>query len=136
VAYDEKLAERVRLRLADLSGVQEMKMFGGIGFLLRGNMCCGVNGTDLVIRLSHEDAEYLLADPNVRPMDLTGRPMKGWLYVSPVGIRTARQLGRWVDRAVAFASSLPPKVAERQPARRGRVGRAEGTEGFPARSEG
>lgn len=120
MAYDEKLAERVRLRLADLGGgVQEMKMFGGIGFLLRGNMCCGVNGADLVIRLSPEDADDLLADPSVRPMDITGRPMRGWLYVSPVGVRTTRQLGGWVDRAVAFASSLPPKAAERRPARRG-----------------
>jgi hypothetical protein len=113
MAYDEKLAERIRLMLANLDGVQEMKMFGGIGFLLRGNMCCGVNGADLVIRLSHKDAADLLADPNVRPMDITGRPMKGWLYVSPAEVRTTRQLGGWVDCAVAFALSLPPKAADR-----------------------
>jgi TfoX N-terminal domain len=111
VSYDERLAERVRRRLADLGGVQEMKMFGGIGFLLHGNLCCGVNGADLVVRLAHKDADDLLVDPNVRAMDIVGRPMKEWLYISPTGVRTTRQLGGWVNRAVAFASSLPPKAA-------------------------
>jgi TfoX/Sxy family transcriptional regulator of competence genes len=110
VAYDEKLAARVRRLLAKRPGVREQKMFGGIGFMVGGNMCCGVHGTELILRVAPEDFKAALTDSNARPMDITGRPMKGWLLVSAPGTRTGRDLGRWVDRAVAFASSLPKKA--------------------------
>lgn len=86
--YDEQLAARVREMLAERSGLSEQKMFGGVGFMLAGNMCCGVHGEDLIVRLSPDESDEALSDPRVRPMDITGRPMRGWLFVSADGTRT------------------------------------------------
>ena len=107
--YDEKLAARVRDMLAERSGVKEQKMFGGVGFMLGGNMCCGVHKEDLIVRLSPDDSDENLSDPHARPMDITGRPMKGWLFVSACGTGTEGALKGWVDRASEFAASLPKK---------------------------
>ena len=109
MAYDEELAARVR-ELAERSGMREQKMFGGIGFMLGGNMCCGVHGQDLIDRLAAEESDEALRDPSVRRMDITGRPMKGWLFVSADGTRTERALRSWVERAADFAGSLPKKT--------------------------
>ncbi len=109
MAYDERLAERVRVALERRRGVTEKKMFGGIAFLVNGNMSCGVNGDDLMVRVGPETYEQALDRAHARPMDFTGRPLKGMVYVGPKGVRTAKQLGRWVDDAVAFARSLPAK---------------------------
>jgi hypothetical protein len=110
VAYDEDLANRIRELIAADADVSEQKMFGGIAFLVGGNMCCGVNKEDLVVRLDPDDADELLgSEPGVRPMDITGRPMRGWLFVAPEATAEDGDLERWVRRAEAFASGLPPK---------------------------
>lgn len=109
MAFDEALAGRVRNALATRKGIVEKKMFGGLAFLVRGNMCVGVHGDELIVRLQPEAAERALSEPNVRRFDLTGRPMKGWLLVTSDGLATQTALRRWVDAALAFASSLPPK---------------------------
>jgi TfoX/Sxy family transcriptional regulator of competence genes len=109
MAYDEELAERVRAALGSVPGVTEIKMFGGLCYTVGGNMAVGVTGQDLMVRLDPESADAALADPGARPMDFTGRPMRGFLFVGPEGLRTDSSMKEWVDRGVAFASSLPPK---------------------------
>jgi TfoX/Sxy family transcriptional regulator of competence genes len=122
--YDEDLAARVRHSLHGTPGLTERQMFGGITFLLHRHMCCGVINHDLVLRLGANDADQALAQPFTRPMDFTGRPMNGYLYVAPGGTDTAAALNAWVTRAVAFAQSLPPKppAAARHAARRSPIG--------------
>ena len=110
MAFDEDLARRVREMLDGQPDVAERKMFGGIAFLVGGNMCCGVLGEDLIVRLEPGEAAGLLgSEPGVRPFDVTGRPMRGWLFVAPEATAEDRSLERWVDRAETFASGLPPK---------------------------
>jgi hypothetical protein len=106
VAYDEKLAGRVRALLEDKRGIAEKRMFGGIAFLLRGKMCCGVLNADLVARIGAEDYGKTLKRRHVRPMNFTGRPIKGFVYVGPGGARTKRDLQRWLNQCLAFAASL------------------------------
>jgi hypothetical protein len=110
MAYDEGLATRVREALGEQPGLAEQRMFGGLAFLVQGNMACGVRGEDLIVRLAADDGESVQGEPGVRPFDLTGRPMKGWLLVGPDGHAEDDDLGRWVDRGVAYAASLPPKA--------------------------
>ncbi len=107
--YDQQLAQRVRRALADRPAVVEKKMFGGITFMLAGNMCCGVLNQDLMVRVRPDQYDEALAQPHARPMDFTGRPMKGMVYVGPEGHRRDEHLKEWVLRGVDFASSLPPK---------------------------
>jgi TfoX/Sxy family transcriptional regulator of competence genes len=109
MAFDQQLAARVRAHLAKRSGVAERKMFGGITFLLQGNMCCGIHREALIARLGPEEAEKALREPHTRVFDLTGRPMKAWVLVDPQGLTTDAELAGWVDRAAAYAGSLPPK---------------------------
>jgi TfoX/Sxy family transcriptional regulator of competence genes len=109
MTYDEKLAGRVRRALARRKGLAEKKMFGGISFMVGGNMCCGVVNDDLVVRVGLEDYEKALAEPHARPMDFTGRPLKGFVFVGPDGYRTDKALSTWLKRAVDFAASLPVK---------------------------
>ncbi len=109
LAYDERLAARVRAHLRPRAGVDEKRMFGGVVFMLRGNMCCGVSRDTLIARLGPEEAARALAEPHTRAFDMTGRPMKAWVVVDPPALTTDDQLGRWVDRAAAWAGSLPPK---------------------------
>jgi hypothetical protein len=109
MAYDEGLATRVRDVLGDRPGLAEKQMFGGLAFLLHGNMACGVRGDDLIVRVAAEVADAAQDEPGTRPFDLTGRPMKGWLLVDPGGHAEDEDLRRWVDRGVAHASSLPAK---------------------------
>jgi TfoX/Sxy family transcriptional regulator of competence genes len=108
MAYDEKLAARIRTLLADRSDVSERKMFGGLTFMIAGHMCCGVNGDELIVRLDPNREGTALSRPHARPMDFTGRPMRGFVTVRPEGLDAA-QLKRWVQEAVARAESLPPK---------------------------
>ncbi len=107
--YDEKLAERIRTKLKGTKGLTEKKMFGGVGFMVNGNMACGVNKQDMVVRLSDDESEAALKKAHVRPFDMTGRPMKGWIVVEPQGLATEKALQTWIDRSLAFAKSLPPK---------------------------
>jgi hypothetical protein len=110
MAYDEGLATRVRDTIGDRPGLAENRMFGGLAFLLHGNMACGVRGDDLIIRLAADAVESVKDEPGVRPFDLTGRPMEGWLLVAADGHAGDDDLRRWVDRGVAYAASLPPKA--------------------------
>lgn len=109
MAYDEELADRVRVVLADEAGLTERKMFGGLAFMLNGNMACGIVKDELMLRLGAEGADAALDEPRVRQMDFTGRPMTGMVYVEPTGLDDAG-LRRWVEQAAGFARSLPPKV--------------------------
>ena len=108
MAYDEKLADRIRNILGRHKGITEKKMFGGLSFLLNGKMCCGVLKDMLVVRVNSKESDLLLKKPHVRPMDFTGRPMKGFLYVSMDGYKTEKQLSVWVERSVDFVSSNLP----------------------------
>lgn len=108
MAYDELLAARIRDVLVAEEGVTERKMFGGLAVMVNGHMACGVVGDDLMLRLGEDGAERALERAHVRPMDFTGRPLKGMVYVSPEGLR-GRALRSWVEKAVAHARALPPK---------------------------
>jgi TfoX/Sxy family transcriptional regulator of competence genes len=110
MAYDEDLADRVRELIAMEAGLTEKKMFGGLAFLIQGNMSVGVSGRGgLMVRVDPADTDALLAKPHARPFELRGREMRGWLRVDSEGVRTKRQLEPWVRRGVAYARSLPPK---------------------------
>ncbi len=109
MAYDEGLARRVREEMSGLSGYVEKKMFGGVGYMLHGNMACGVNGPDLIVRVGPEHYERALAEPNTRVFDMTGRPMKGWVVISPKGCEEDEELKAWVRQGVEYALSLPAK---------------------------
>jgi TfoX/Sxy family transcriptional regulator of competence genes len=108
MAYDEKLADRIRRVLAKTEGIDEKKMFGGLCFLFDGHMVCGVLGEKVVLRLSPEGAAKALEQPGVTPMDFTGRPMKSMVYVHPEACAGAK-LGKWVRQALEHAGTLPPK---------------------------
>jgi len=109
MAYDERLADRIRKLLAKRKGVSEKKMFGGLAFMFRGHMCCGVVKETLMVRLGPEQYAKALAAPHARPMDFTGRPLKGFVYVDPAGFKTDAALRQWIKRAINFAVSLPAK---------------------------
>lgn len=109
MAYDEDLAHRIREQLADESGVTEMAMFGGLAFLLHGNMSVGITGEELMVRVGPDASGAALSRPHTRVFDMSGRPMNGWILVAPDGLRTKRQLGAWVRRGVEMARSLPRK---------------------------
>jgi TfoX/Sxy family transcriptional regulator of competence genes len=111
MAYDEGLAERLRTVLSEEDGVAEKKMFGGLAFMVRGHMSVGIVKDDLMVRVSPDDYERWVKEPHARPMDFTGRPMKGFIYVDPRGYEDDADLERWVGRAVACASALPAKKA-------------------------
>ncbi|MFI4991530.1 MAG: TfoX/Sxy family protein [Solirubrobacterales bacterium] len=110
MAYDEDLANRIRELLAGEDGVTEMSMFGGLAFLLGGNMAVAASGQGgLLVRVDPAQGERLLSSPHASAMVMRGREMKGWLRVDAAGLRTKRALEPWVRRGVAFARSLPPK---------------------------
>lgn len=109
MAFDERLADRMRSALGRRTGLSEKKMFGGIGFLLNGNMCCGIHKSAMIVRIAPEETERVLAQAHTRPFDLTGRPMKGWVLVEPAGIKTDAQLKKWVEVAAKYVATLPAK---------------------------
>jgi TfoX/Sxy family transcriptional regulator of competence genes len=109
VAFDESLADRIRDELGARSELSERKMFGGIGFMLAGNMAVGAIGEDLIVRLSPEEAAEALKEDGVREFDFTGRPMKGWLFVGPEQTADDESLSRWVEAGADYAASLPAK---------------------------
>jgi hypothetical protein len=110
MAYDEDLANRIRELIAAETGVVEQKMFGGLAFLIGGHMSVSVSGRGgLLLRVAPEETEALLAKPYTGPFEMRGRTMDGWLRVEPEGVKTKRQLERWVQRGVSHARSLPPK---------------------------
>jgi TfoX/Sxy family transcriptional regulator of competence genes len=109
MAYDEGLAHRVRDIMNEEPGLVEKKMFGGVGFMLNGNMACGVNKDDLIVRVGPDRYEQTVIQPHARPFDFTGRPMKGWVMVGPDGVSAEDDLKNWVTQGITFARSLPPK---------------------------
>ena len=109
MAFDEALAERIRRILQVHDGVTERKMFGGLAFMVNGNMCCGVQESEIMLRLGNEGAAAALTEPHARAMDFTGRPMKSMIYVGAAGIETEDTLRGWSMRAHAFAEDLPAK---------------------------
>jgi hypothetical protein len=110
MAYDEDLANRIRELIPSDLDVTEQRMFGGLAFLVAGNMSVAASGQGgLMVRVDPEATEGLVTKPHVRPFEMRGRPMQGWLRVDPEGIRTKRQLEPWVKRGVAYARSLPAK---------------------------
>ena len=109
MAYDEGVAQRLRECLQGISGVSEKKMFGGIAFMLNGNMCCGVVNSELMLRVGPDLYQQALSKPHAREMDFTGKPMKGFVYVAEPGIESDTDLNAWIDLARSFAASLPAK---------------------------
>ncbi len=105
--FDETTAQRIRELFADRSDVEEKKMFGGLCFMVAGHMCCGLTKTDLMVRVGPEAYDDALAQPHARPMDFTGRPLVGFVYVHPAGYRTLAGLRKWVGRGVRFVSTQP-----------------------------
>ena len=124
VAYDQGLAERVRERLQGTDGVVELRMFGGWGITLHGNMAVGVMDRALIVRVGPDAFEAALTRPGVRPFDFTGRAMTGWVYVSGDAVANGRSLGAWVARGVKFAQSLPPKSSTKRSKPKSRATRA------------
>ena len=112
MAYDEHLADRIRAVLGDRADVSERKMFGGLAFLISGHMCVGIVGNDLMVRVGKEAFGKAVSAPHARPMDFTGRPSMGMVYVAPAGVKTVANLRKWIDKGLAFTSTL----ASRRPA--------------------
>lgn len=112
MAFDEGLAARLRKVLEGRSDVTERKMFGGIAFLVRGNMCVGIVDHDLMVRVGPENHDYALGQPHTRPMDFTGKPSKGMVYVAPAGFVRAPGLRKWVNLALSFVDTLPARPSK------------------------
>ena len=109
MAFDESLAARIRQHLARRKSVEEKKMFGGVGFLLHGNMLVGVWKDSLIARLGPDESDLALLEPHVKEFDITGRAMKGWVLVEPEGVEGDDQLKGWIQRAMKFVGRLPKK---------------------------
>lgn len=110
MAYDEDLVDRIRELLGTESGVEEKRMFGGLAFLINGNMSVAVSGQGgLLVRVPREDTDKLVERAHVSPMVMAGREARGWLRIEAAGVQTKRQLDSWVTRGVGYARSLPPK---------------------------
>lgn len=109
MAYDEGLGQRIREHLEDRRAISEKKMFGGLCFLASGNMCCGIVGDELMVRVGPSAYDESLAQPHAREMDFTGRAMKGIVYVATPGFESDAELAAWLERGLAFAESLPAK---------------------------
>lgn len=109
MAFDEALASRVRKKLRGRKDVVEKKMFGGVAFLLNGNMSVGVHGNELIVRVDPDETDKALKQLGVRIFDITGRPMKGWLLVGGPAIENQASLGTWITKGTEYAASLPKK---------------------------
>ena len=109
MAYDEALADRVRDALAGRNGVREQKMFGGIAFMVDGHMTVGVVNDELMARVGADGEDEALAQPHARVMDFTGRPMTGFIQVAAEGVATGDDVRAWVERSLAYTTTLPPK---------------------------
>jgi TfoX/Sxy family transcriptional regulator of competence genes len=110
MAYDEELAERIRELVAGKRGVTEQKMFGGLAFLVGGNMAIAASGQGgVLVRVDPDESDRLIASTNARPFEMRGRSMQGWLRVDDDDVRTKRQLTKWVELGTAYARSLPAK---------------------------
>lgn len=109
MAFDLELATRIRRALSGTAGLSERTMFGGLCFMVHGHMCAGIVGSTLMVRVGAEGQAEALAQPHVRPMDFTGRPMTGMVFVDPPALATDTMLDAWVRRGASFTATLPPK---------------------------
>ncbi len=109
MAYDAGVAQRVREAMQDIAGVVERKMFGGLAFMVYGNMCVGVVREELMVRVGPEQYEYVLNLPYARKMDFTGKPLKGFIYVAAPGFSSDTDLIKWIETGYAFVRTLPKK---------------------------
>jgi len=107
--YDMALAQSIRAHLQGQEHLTEKEMFGGIGFMINGNVACGVIGKEMMVRVGPAGHAQALATPHARPFDMTGRPAKGWIMVGPGGLQSEGDVRSWVERGVSFARSLPAK---------------------------
>ena len=107
--FNPQLLERIRQILANRNDVVEKKMFGGVAFMVRGHMACGPHNDDLLVRIGEEAASKVMAEPHVKPMMFTGKPLKPFATIQAAGIKTDDQLRRWVEMAAEYAASLPAK---------------------------
>jgi len=114
VAYNEELAGRVRAALADRTDVEEKKMFGGLTFMVAGQMCCGVLKNDLIVRIEPAEFDKLVGQRHVRPFDFTGRPMQGMVYVEDSGLADPEVLQTWVQRGTDYVAAHPPAARRRK----------------------
>lgn len=109
MVYDDTLAARIRKHLQKRPGFAEKRMFGGLAFLLNGNLCCGVHGQELIVRIAPEQTDQTLKQPHTHMFDLPGRPMKGWILVHPKGLTTDAALAKWIQTGMKYVASLPAK---------------------------
>lgn len=109
MTYDDGLAHRIRQYLDDEPGLAEKELFGGLGFMIDGNMACGVIEDSMIARVGPDAYEDALEAPHARPFDFTGRPMRGWVFVDPPGVSEDEDLAAWLDRCLDFVGTLPPK---------------------------
>jgi TfoX/Sxy family transcriptional regulator of competence genes len=109
MAYSESLSRRLRQLLAQHNNIEEKKMFGGVGFLLNGNMLVGVWKESMIVRLGPDEGDKALKERHVKEFDITGRAMKGWILIAPTGLKEDDQLDAWIQRAVNFVGTLPGK---------------------------
>lgn len=114
MAYDEKLADRLREVFAEHKSVDEKKMFGGIAYMYQDHMCVGIVDDMLMVRIGPEQYEKALSEKYVKPMDFTGRPMKGYIYVGPQGLRAKNSLKKWVSKGIQFVKTLPAKTKKKK----------------------
>lgn len=112
MAFNEALAARVRELVGASAGVVEKRMFGGLAFLVHGNMSVGIHGNELIVRLEPTQTDQALGEPGVRIFDITGRPMQGWLLVSSSALESKGALRKWVSKGISYAQSLPPKTTK------------------------
>ena len=118
MAYDEQLANRIRQAFGTRDDITERKMFGGLAFLYRGRMCCGIVGRDLMVRVPDDEFDAVVRGVHVRPMDFTGKPLRGFVYVSPPGFRTAAALRTWVSRGARVAGEKATGPTKRRPSQK------------------
>lgn len=109
MAYDENVAKRLSTVFAGNRNVIEKKMFGGIAYMYKDHMCVGIVDNMLMVRVGPEQYESAFAEKHAKPMDFTGRPMKGYVYIEPPGFKTEKNLRKWIDKGIAFVKTLPPK---------------------------
>jgi TfoX/Sxy family transcriptional regulator of competence genes len=109
MAYDRQLAQRIWAEIGQIPGMLEKKMFGGVGYMLDGNMACGVNGDNLIVRVGPAQHAQALARPHTHVFNMTGRPMEGWIVVEPAGFASDPEFKDWIRQGLDFSRSLPAK---------------------------